>query len=897
MPPPGAGRRPHRGRPGPGRRRRPAAPPRATSSLRPQDVPEPPVRRLRGALQRVVVHVHQPEAARVPLGPLEVVQQGPDEVAAHVHARLQRGVQGTQMGVQVGDALLVVQALVGAAVLGDDDRRQPVAVAVAEVAQQLGQPLRDHRPAEVGERTALDLPYRERKFGRDRQSAELRPRAQRGAHPGRRVVVDAVPVERLRDHPQVGGDVPGHQLAEPVRVRAQQHRLREEAVEQRVVEARRRHVVRVGGGRPGGPVGVGDADVARARRAQRPHRETMGEELVVGDREGVEQQPPAGGVRAQGVAQQGVFGGLVERDPLGDPVAQPAGDRRHMVGEAGRRVPLQPVQAGGQVPVEEGRHRADARRAQLVHQPVVEVQAARGGDPGPGDRETVGVHTEIREQGHVLGVAVVVVAGHRGRGAVLHPARLGGEHVPHGRSAQLGRALDLMGGGGDTPQEAGREPGERIARVSRHGGIIRTPGNEVNARAADGSRALWCGPLGPMDWHTGARRSDTVPHDSPSADHREARAPADRARGLPVRRPGHRPGRARRSPSGQGGRLRLHPGRVPGGMGRARGALCGAHPVRHHPHPGRHHPLPERLLVRVGGLEHQPGAVPATARPVRRPAAEDRDRCAVLRRLPGPRRLGHADRPRRLHPAPRGPGAGAGLRGLVPAAGRGVREHGRLSARGAAGPGARLLAAAQGGGRGRRLPGRDRVQALPAPQGGGALGGDRLQPVLPGRAGGRGALAVRRGVLAGLLRRLPDPLHRAAERRRAAGRAVPVPGRRVPQHRCGPRLQHVRQPVRVPARRGADGTTAVHRPGVRPPQRVLRRPAEPCRHPARPRYSGSAALPHKGILLGAEGLLRQAVRLGGRVPPGGTGQPSDAVAARRSSRAASACGASPSASS
>lgn len=42
----------------------------------------------------------------------------------------------------------------------------------------------------------------------------------------------------------------------------------------------------------------------------------------MGDREGVEEQLPAGGVDAQGVAEQGVLGGLVEGDPLADPVAE-----------------------------------------------------------------------------------------------------------------------------------------------------------------------------------------------------------------------------------------------------------------------------------------------------------------------------------------------------------------------------------------------------------------------------------------------------------------------------------------------------------------------------------------------------------------------------------------------
>lgn len=101
---------------------------------------------------------------------------------------------------------------------------------------------------------------------------------------------------------------------------------------------------------------VGDPDVARPGRAQGPYGETVGEELVVGHRQGVEQEPLAGGVRAERVPQQGVLGGLVEGDPLLDAVAEASGDDRGVLGEPLGGVPVHPVQLRRQVPVEEGRH-------------------------------------------------------------------------------------------------------------------------------------------------------------------------------------------------------------------------------------------------------------------------------------------------------------------------------------------------------------------------------------------------------------------------------------------------------------------------------------------------------------------------------------------------------------
>ena len=369
------------------------------------------------------------------------------------------------MTVQERDPLLVVDPLVTAAVLGDDHGREPVAVALVEAGEQLGQRLGNHRPAEVRDRVALQLAYGEGEFGGQRQSAELDLRALGGAHLGRLVVVDAVPVQRLRDDLQVRLDVTGEQVGDAVRVLAKQQRVREQAVEEQVVEVGCLHVLRTVRRRPGRPVRVGDPDVGDSGRAQGPYGQTVCKQLVVGHRQGVEQQLLPRRVRTQRVAQQGVLGRLVEGDPLRDAVAEAGGDDGRVLGEALRRRPVQPVEVDGQVPVEEGRYGTYARRTEFVDETVVEVQAAGGVHPGPGDGEAVRVDAEVAQERDVLAVAVVVVAGHLGGGAVLHVAWFGGEGVPYRGGAFVGGPLDLVGRSGYAPEEGGRELREGLVAM------------------------------------------------------------------------------------------------------------------------------------------------------------------------------------------------------------------------------------------------------------------------------------------------------------------------------------------------------------------------------------------------------------------------------------------------
>ncbi len=207
--------------------------------------------------------------------------------------------------------------------------------------------------------------------------------------------------------------------------------------------------------------------------------QAVGEELVVGDREGVEHQGAAGGVDAEGVAVDHVHEGLVEGDPGGDAVAQAVGDEGGVLGEAVGGVAVQPA-AGvfeglREVPVEEGGEGGDAGGEQGVDEAVVEGESggvggtgAGGLDAGPGDGEAVAVEPETAHQLDVLGIPVVVVAGHRSRVAVADGAGARGEGVPdRGAAAVLvHRSLDLVGGGGGTPAE----PRGQVEAV-RHGSL------------------------------------------------------------------------------------------------------------------------------------------------------------------------------------------------------------------------------------------------------------------------------------------------------------------------------------------------------------------------------------------------------------------------------------------
>ena len=88
------------------------------------------------------------------------------------------------------------------------------------------------------------------------------------------------------------------------------------------------------------------------------------------------------------------------------------------------------------------------QRAVIVQAPLVDRAPAAGLDPRPGDGEAVGAQAEGGEQGHVLAVAMIGVAGDVAGVAAADLAWRMAEGVPHRGTAAVGgrRSLDLVGG-------------------------------------------------------------------------------------------------------------------------------------------------------------------------------------------------------------------------------------------------------------------------------------------------------------------------------------------------------------------------------------------------------------------------------------------------------------------
>src|SRR3954471_18679163 len=171
-----------------------------------------------------------PEALVVAVLPLEVVEQRPDEVSAHVDALVARAFERLDVLLDVVEARSILDhvafdaVLEGGAVLGDHERKTAVIAADAE--QQLGQRRGDDRPAHRGSRDSLillgDL---EDRVGATRAD-EMRP-----------VEVDAEKVDRLRDRGEVTifdrVERPEALLVEGehvLRITAEQHGVEEPAV-------------------------------------------------------------------------------------------------------------------------------------------------------------------------------------------------------------------------------------------------------------------------------------------------------------------------------------------------------------------------------------------------------------------------------------------------------------------------------------------------------------------------------------------------------------------------------------------------------------------------------------------------------------------------------------------
>ena len=194
---------------------------------------------------------------------------------------------------------------------------------------------------------------------------------------------------------------------------------------------------------------------------------------------------PARRVQPGGVAEKRRAPRLVERGPHPDPVTERIVEIEGVFGEQIGGLPHGPsaalLQCLRKIPVIEGEPGADAGGQQLidespieVHSRVVECSAVRA-HPCPRGREPIALQPHAFHERHVVAIAMVVVAGDIAVLARDHGARHAGEGIPDRvpSTVQVGRSLDLIGGGRRTEQ---KRLGERTA--CRVGGLPLLPGEQ-----------------------------------------------------------------------------------------------------------------------------------------------------------------------------------------------------------------------------------------------------------------------------------------------------------------------------------------------------------------------------------------------------------------------------------
>src|SRR4051812_1832252 len=182
---------------------------------------------LRDAALGLVVDVDDPEPLGVAVLPLEVVEQGPDVVAAHVNALRTRAFHRVDVTAEVRDAFAVVHDGVAveavferSAVLRDQQR--DVAVVAVDPQQELGQRIRNDRPPHRSPHS-VDLDVARSEHAVLSGDDEIRP-----------IEVDAEEVERLRDRLEVA--VADRAERPDVRLVQSEHVLGVGTAEQRIEE-------------------------------------------------------------------------------------------------------------------------------------------------------------------------------------------------------------------------------------------------------------------------------------------------------------------------------------------------------------------------------------------------------------------------------------------------------------------------------------------------------------------------------------------------------------------------------------------------------------------------------------------------------------------------------------
>jgi hypothetical protein len=149
---------------------------------------------------------------------------------------------------------------------------------------------------------------------------------------------------------------------------------------------------------------------------------------------------------------------LVVRDPIRHAVAQALTQHTGVVGEMVRRLtagPTSPIlERLGKVPMEEGDEGLNPVGEEPVDQPIVEPKTGRvhlacalWEDPGPADREAVGLQPQAGHGSDIFLPAVVVVRGDVTRLTVPDRTGLAAERVPDRETSPVfvPGAFDLVG--------------------------------------------------------------------------------------------------------------------------------------------------------------------------------------------------------------------------------------------------------------------------------------------------------------------------------------------------------------------------------------------------------------------------------------------------------------------
>ena len=194
----------------------------------------------------------------------------------------------------------------------------------------------------------------------------------------------------------------------------------------------------------------------------------MGLHDVVGHEQGVAgAMGQAGGVFAAAHAHADEALGLVKGHVMGDAVGEGFHHQAGIVAEPIHALFVHPAalmeQGGGKIPVVQSDVGRDAVGQQAVKEPVVKVDPplvdgalSVGQEAGPGDGHAVGRNAQALEDGHILLITVVLVAGHLAGVAGIHLARPLGKIVPNAAAAAVleGGSLDLIRGGSHAPHKA-----------------------------------------------------------------------------------------------------------------------------------------------------------------------------------------------------------------------------------------------------------------------------------------------------------------------------------------------------------------------------------------------------------------------------------------------------------